>query len=194
MTNTIYWIRHGQSVANTYKYLHSIILDPILTELGKEQMLEVSKILVENDIELIICSPLIRSIESGHILKKYIETHKRYSPKMVISFHMTEKGLGLDNISINGLGFLITKNNLAKRFFRNGSKHLFNDFNRELLDYSGKYKNIAIVGHDHTNADFIKRLSNQQITPMKNGEIIKMVLNNNNVESMENYLKKKPQD
>ena len=166
MINNIYWIRHGQSVANTHKYLHSIYLDPPLTEIGQAEILNVAVTLKNKNIDLIICSPLIRSIESGMIIKNYLHVHSGLDPILVTWNNISEKGFGLDNISINNIISCIQPKTL-KDSLSSGSN--FDTFNNELNKIIKKYKNIVIVGHEKINSIYIKKLTNQSIMPMKNG-------------------------
>lgn len=179
----IFWIRHGESVANTFNYLHSLVLDPGLTNLGRKQMLEVGKKLINENIEIIICSPLKRSIESGQIIKSYIETISKISPKLYITNTIKESGLGLDNIALHETDSIINK---IKNF---SPFSFYNSFYKLLESFIKHNKKIIIIGHQHVNSKYINLLTNISITPMSNGEIIKMNVNQNKEYSLEKYLK-----
>lgn len=186
MINTIYWIRHGESVANTYKYLHSMILDPILKPNGQDQIICASKSILDCNIQLILCSPLIRSIESGKIIKNYLQSHCDNQPlDFIIDSTILEGGLGLDNMPINNI--ICYSKNIGQviPFISQ-----YGRFRKNLNKYCRKYTNIAIVGHQKTNSEFIKKMTNQTILPMKNGEIVKMTLYDGKVTCLENYLRK----
>ncbi len=185
MEGEVFWIRHGQSVANTFYYLHSFIIDPDLTSLGRKQMLEVAKLLASENIDYIICSPLKRSIESGQIIKSYMKIIGKCEPVIVITSSIKESGLGLDNISLQPTDSIITKIINISPFCFYG---IFYDLLRSLLKNN---KKIAIIGHQHVNSKFIYELSNTNIIPMKNGEIIKMSFINNGLSVfLQNYLTK----
>jgi broad specificity phosphatase PhoE len=183
MEREIFWVRHGESVANTFNYFHSLIIDPELTNLGKKQMLEVAKKIVNNNIEIMVCSPLKRSIQSCQIIQNYIETITEKPITIYITNSIKESGLGLDNIALHKTDSFINK-------LMNFSPFSFYSTFYELLKSLMKYdKKIAIIGHQHVNTKFIRLLSNIQIEPMKNGEIIKMNIKNTQY-ILENYLKK----
>lgn len=63
----IYWIRHGESFSNTSELNHNII-DPCLTTNGINQCNDLKKKIkfdgLDNKIDLIVISPLTRSIET----------------------------------------------------------------------------------------------------------------------------------
>ena len=179
----IFWIRHGQSVANTFNYLHSLVLDPDLTNLGRKQMLEVAKKLINENIEIIICSPLKRSLESGQIIKSYIETISKISPKLYITNTIKESGLGLDNIALHETDSIINKILNFSPF------SFYSSFYKLLESLMIDNKKIMIIGHQHINSKYINLLTNISITPMANGEIIKMNVNQNKEYSLEKYLK-----
>ena len=72
----IYWIRHGESLSNVSDLNHNII-DPDLTSNGMKQCEELKKKIqfdnLYNQIELIVVSPLTRSLEtSKNIFDKLI--------------------------------------------------------------------------------------------------------------------------
>lgn len=187
MINTIYWIRHGQSVANTHKYLHPIYLDPPLTELGQSQILDASHALNASDVDIILCSPLIRSIESGKIIQGYLKCHTEKHPKLIILNSLVEKGIGLDNIAVHSLINCTKPTNLINRIM---GKSPYKSFLEELREICKKYRNIVIVGHENINNEYIRKLCNIDITPMKNGEIIMLTMSNFRIVSVENYLRK----
>ena len=187
MINTIYWIRHGQSVANTHKFLHPIYLDPPLTELGQEQMSNVGRALFDEDIEIIICSPLIRSIESAKIIQSYIKFHGKNCPKLVMLPSLCEKGIGLDNVSIHSLLYCKKPITFIQNVFKVSQ---FKIFEQKLIEIAGTYKKIAIVGHENINNEYIKKLADQEIPSMKNGEIVKLTMSDNKIVALENYLRR----
>jgi len=184
MESEIFWIRHGESVANTFNYLHSLVLDPDLTNLGRKQMLEVAKNILSENIEIIICSPLKRSVESAYIIKSYIETLSNNSPKLYISSSIKESGLGLDNMALYKNDTIMNKiiNILPFSFY--------NSFYQLIESIMKHHKKIMIIGHQNVNTKFIQLLTNITIEPMKNGDIIKINVARNKEYSLEKYLKK----
>tara|TARA_B100001094_G_scaffold284706_1_gene298374 strand:- start:1906 stop:2331 length:426 start_codon:yes stop_codon:yes gene_type:complete len=139
----IYYIRHGESIANVHTYTHWSLLDPELTEKGKIQCYETKQLLKNVNFEIIICSPLKRSIQSASLL---------FPNRIIYCFpEVSEIGFGLDNFSNYepfGFPYVIMM--------------------KEPLDYllNNSYnKNIAIISHEHyielkTN----KKLKNMEFT------------------------------
>jgi broad specificity phosphatase PhoE len=183
MLEKIFWIRHGESVANTYTYLHSLVFDPELTYVGIKQMLKVAAELANEDIEILICSPLKRSIESGQIIQSYLKSSGKNKPIIIISNSLKESGLGLDNITFSKSDTIL--NNIL-----NIVPFSFYDKFVDLLEnLKKKHKKIAIVGHQKINNQFIQNLSLKKCKPMNNGEILKMELLHDKTFIVENYLK-----
>jgi len=184
MEAEIFWIRHGESVANTFNYLHSLVLDPGLTNLGKKQMLDLAKNIVNENIEIIICSPLQRSIESGQIIKSYIETIHKSSPKICVSNTIKESGLGLDNIA------LYKTDNIINKLINFSPFSFYHSFYQLLENVMKENKKILIIGHQNVNSKYIQLLTSITIEPMKNGDIIKINVNKNKEYILEKILKK----
>ena len=183
MVEKIFWIRHGESVANTHTYLHSLILDPELTYIGIKQMLKVATELANEDIEILVCSPLKRSIESGQIIQSYLKSSGKNKPKIIICNSIKESGLGLDNITF-------CKSDTILNTLLNVVPFSFYPKFVDLLENLKKtHKKIAIVGHQKINGQYIYNLSSNEIKPMKNGEIITTGLLPNGKYIVENYLK-----
>jgi len=66
----IYFIRHGESEANERKVFAGQKDDSVLTEKGREQARATAKEIIAEGIKIdrIIVSPLIRTIETAHII------------------------------------------------------------------------------------------------------------------------------
>lgn len=71
----IYFIRHGESEANERKVFAGQKDDSVLTEKGREQAKTTAKEILAEGIKIdrIITSPLIRAIETAHIIAKEID-------------------------------------------------------------------------------------------------------------------------
>lgn len=65
---TVYLVRHGQSEANAARITAGGRLDVDLTDAGRNQAIEVGKILKKKNIELIISSPQKRALETARII------------------------------------------------------------------------------------------------------------------------------
>ena len=154
MLEKIFWIRHGESRANTYTYLHSLVFDPELTYVGKKQMFKVASELANEDIELLICSPLKRSIESGEIIQRYLIASGKIKPNIIICNSLKESGLGLDNITFSKSNTILNNvlNIVPFSFY-----HKFVDL---LENLKNKHKKIAIIGHQKINSKYIYILNN----------------------------------
>jgi broad specificity phosphatase PhoE len=179
----IFWIRHGESVANTYTYLHCLIFDPELTNFGIKQMLKVAAELVNEDIEILICSPLKRSIESGQIIQRYITASGKIKPNIIICNSIKESGLGLDNIAFS------KSDTILNNVLNIAPFSVYHKFVDLLENLKQKHKKIAIVGHQKINSQYIHNITSKQCKPMNNGEIVKMELMPDKTYSVENYLK-----
>lgn len=65
----IYFVRHGQTEWNLKKRIQGRADKP-LNEQGKQQAIETRQNLISKDIDLIICSPLLRAVETAEIINK----------------------------------------------------------------------------------------------------------------------------
>lgn len=69
---TIYFVRHGQSESNITDVLSGGGNDIHLTETGRNQAAEAGKKLRDKYIQLVVCSPLIRTVDTATIIAKQI--------------------------------------------------------------------------------------------------------------------------
>ncbi len=69
----LYVIRHGETTSNVLDIYNGSLLDEDINDNGINQAIEASKIVKKLDIDMIICSPLLRTrhtcdlINSNHI-------------------------------------------------------------------------------------------------------------------------------
>jgi len=82
----LYLVRHGQSEGN----LGSPRSDPPLTETGRRQASLVADRLSREGIETLLCSPLLRSIETALIISKEIGVHPAILPDLMESWNGAE--------------------------------------------------------------------------------------------------------
>jgi len=67
-THTIHLIRHGQSIYNARERLQQedpLTFDARLSELGEQQVIELSSKVIDLDVELVVTSPLTRAIQTA---------------------------------------------------------------------------------------------------------------------------------
>ncbi len=70
MKKTFYIFRHGQSTYNLAGRTQGQTNDSVLTELGMKQALEIGTKLKDKNIEVILCSPLIRAKQTAELVNK----------------------------------------------------------------------------------------------------------------------------
>ncbi len=68
----IYFVRHGETEANVAKILAGGEYESPLTENGKSQAQKAGKKLKHKDIDVIVCSPMERTIDTATIIAKEI--------------------------------------------------------------------------------------------------------------------------
>lgn len=81
---TIYFVRHGESEANVSGGLIGVGVDSRLTELGRRQSEQAGQRLKDKDIQLIVCSPKIRALDTANIIAAQIG----YDPAKIIQSEM----------------------------------------------------------------------------------------------------------
>jgi broad specificity phosphatase PhoE len=69
---TIYFVRHGETAANVAKIVTGSSDDTSLTVKGRQQAHHAGRDLKPKKVELIICSPLARTVETAEIIAKEI--------------------------------------------------------------------------------------------------------------------------
>jgi broad specificity phosphatase PhoE len=88
--NHLYFCRHGESVLNAQK-IYTGQIDTPLTEKGREQAKIAGEQAAKLQIDLIVASPLIRSLETAQIIAKIIHYPKE---KIVINPLFIERSFG----------------------------------------------------------------------------------------------------
>ncbi|MBI2588942.1 histidine phosphatase family protein [Candidatus Saccharibacteria bacterium] len=89
---TIYFVRHGESEANVASLGSGSEFDTPLTDNGRAQAKKAGKDLKHKQIQLIICSPLSRTVDTATIIAKEMG----YDPKKIItSPYFIERAYGV---------------------------------------------------------------------------------------------------
>jgi len=80
-----FFIRHGQTTANRDGVRSGAECDTHMTELGREQVRAAGRILHELDAppNLILCSPLSRTVETAHLINARLGLEVRIEPGLV---------------------------------------------------------------------------------------------------------------
>ena len=90
MSKTVYFVRHGECVANVKGVIAGGADDSPLTELGKIQATETAQNLKDIDFDLIISSPLSRAVDTTKIVLAALNIHKQ----IFIKSEFTERNVG----------------------------------------------------------------------------------------------------
>jgi uncharacterized phosphatase len=77
---TIYFVRHGESDANSRRIMAGTVMDVGLTSKGRTQAKKAGQDLKDKNIDLIVSSPMKRATETAEIIAKEID----YNPKKII--------------------------------------------------------------------------------------------------------------
>jgi broad specificity phosphatase PhoE len=88
-TQHFYFIRHGQSVANSQRVIAGP--DSPLSALGISQAKEAAELLRSKNIDLIISSPMTRTMQTAEIIAEFINYEKS---KIVVINELAERGFG----------------------------------------------------------------------------------------------------
>lgn len=78
---TIYFVRHGESESNVSGVMSGQGNDIPLTSHGREQAKKAGQDLKDKGIELVVCSPLIRTVETATIIAKELG----YDPQKIVT-------------------------------------------------------------------------------------------------------------
>lgn len=80
MPQTIYYVRHGLSEGNVAGIASGAEHDCDLTDEGRKQAKRAGKDLHDKNIDLIVCSPMKRTVETAEIIAKQLG----YDPKCIV--------------------------------------------------------------------------------------------------------------
>ncbi len=110
MTQTIYFVRHGQSESNVAGVMAGSELDKPLTAHGVEQAREAGSQLRSKQVDMIVCSPMIRTrqtaetiagelgFDSTQILESELFVERAYGPYSGISYEEYTQDLEADTL------------------------------------------------------------------------------------------------
>lgn len=88
----IYFVRHGESEANSLGLSAGSEFDTPLTDNGRAQAQKTGRNLKDKEIELIVASPMERTIETAEIIAKEIG----YDPQKILRHgSFVERGMGI---------------------------------------------------------------------------------------------------
>ncbi len=91
MSKKIFFVRHGESEANVRGVAAGSEMDSPLTENGRAQAHRAGGDLKNKDIDLIVCSPMQRTMDTATLIAKEIG----YDPRKILQqIYFTERGLG----------------------------------------------------------------------------------------------------
>lgn len=88
---TVYFVRHAQSQANVDGLMAGSEFETPLTKDGENQAKEAGEYLKNKGIEVIVCSPMKRTVKTAQIIAKEIGYDAK---KIVTNPLLTERGLG----------------------------------------------------------------------------------------------------
>jgi uncharacterized phosphatase len=90
MSKTVYFVRHGECVANTKGVIAGLGDDSPLTDLGRSQARDTAQTLKGIDFDLIISSPMCRTVETT----KIIADELGLKSEMIAKPEFSEKDVG----------------------------------------------------------------------------------------------------
>ena len=154
--NEYFFIRHGQAESNVKRIVNSRVgVKNPLTEKGQKQIESTGKKLKDSDIDLIIASPLQRTIETAEIIAKNVGIDKS---KIIIDDRLAEIGFGdfeggpsyPDHFTALRKSF--ERDGFYGRHFTKGGESygdIYTRISEFLYDIESKYKGkrIAICSH-----------------------------------------------
>lgn len=123
MKKTFYIFRHGQSTYNLAGRTQGQTNDSVLTDLGKQQALKIGNKLKDKNIEIIICSPLVRAKQTAELANQILHCH------ICEDAHFIEVNVG----EIEGMHYA----DIADKF---GEKY------RQWRSSDPKYENLRFAG------------------------------------------------
>ena len=169
----IYLVRHGESVANIEGLYQGQTYDTNLSDLGKEQVKQISgyfqKIVQDGaKIDDIWVSPLTRTKETALPISSSLHIPYKLEPLLLEADHGVWSGKGKDWVCDNYMGFCeIWWNTPSKAEFPEGEKFVeVVERAKELVAKLPKDKNIILVSHDNTIRAILSVAENRDIDKM----------------------------
>ncbi len=169
----IYWIRHGQAQHNVLadkigEESYRILRDPELTLLGINQAKECNKIMVPENIELVLVSPLTRTLQTAKLIFTTVSNEKKNDSslpkiKMISYDELLEYPQGnhicnyRKNKSMLIELFPFVEYNITETIEWSPDKETYTDLDKRInrirmiinnLIKKEKYKKIAVVCHN----------------------------------------------
>jgi broad specificity phosphatase PhoE len=172
----IYLIRHGETTGDIEDRIGGSY-DDHLTEKGHEQLKKTAEKLVDEGIEIIFSSPLIRAQESASIIAR-----KLHCPIETVE-RLKERHYGV----ITGLKRDEAKAKYPEAIARHGDPaythpdgESYTDFYNRVIDafrYTAMqgYQNLAILGHGGSLKCILKFLQEPIPDKIEDGEILKLL-------------------
>lgn len=90
MSKTVYFVRHGECIANTKGVIAGRGDNSPLTDLGRSQAKETAQNLKDIDFDLVITSPMSRTVETTKIIADELEINT----KVIVKPEFSEKDVG----------------------------------------------------------------------------------------------------
>ena len=158
---TLYLLRHGQSDANANHIFASRSIDPVLTDVGHQQIRSQARFLKPLGISELLCSPLLRARQTAEIVAQTCGL----TPKINESLIEVDVGT-LDGRSIDIYDYrvvfsrVIEQWNLGHNDIGFPGGEALDDVKKRLLDFIKildieENKNILVVAHDITFMAFL---------------------------------------
>lgn len=176
MSKTVYFVRHGECIANVKGVIAGGADDSPLTELGKEQAKETAQNLKGIDFDIIISSPMSRTVDTTRIIIEVLGLNKEISIKP----EFTERNVGEftgkpkeDYFAFEAAGGEAGENTSdMQNRVRNGLEWLKEqDFNNALVvTHNGTVRMIRTVLENLPAKDFAN------VSQLHNGEYLKVDL------------------
>jgi len=145
MTNSIYFIRHGQ-IHNPEKIIYGRLPNFVLSQEGKTTIKKTAQFLKRLNISKIISSPLLRTKQSASIISKELDISNILESSFLLEFRSSFEGLPSKTLAETKFDYYFSKNRkendetMAEIFKR------MKQFTDEEMNKNSS-ENIAVVGH-----------------------------------------------
>jgi broad specificity phosphatase PhoE len=166
---TIYFVRHGETEANVTRIVSGAGSNTPLTENGRQQAKKAGQDLKSKNIELVICSPLPRTVETAGIIAKAIGYDTR---KILRNPLFIERTMG----TYEGSSEEVYLSDQANNRMHSSAETTEQMYNRltQALESLKSYKENRILVVSHGGASRAVRVINQNLHHSKMYEIDKI--------------------
>lgn len=147
----LFFVRHGETIDNAKRFYQKT--DSPLTDLGKEQVRLLAKSLQNFSFDEILCSPLVRTSETGKIINQFLPSIMKYNPLLAeIKLPYEIEGKPKDSLENKKISKML-KLNFHNPTWKYSDEESFEEIKKRAVKFIESLKpydkrNILVISHN----------------------------------------------